>query len=255
MIFLTDGNANVGVTESQEIARQSDRCSERGISLVTIGLGVDFNNGLLRELSDSGRSVMHFINDSKDIQKTFVKEVESLLSPAAQNVRLTIKFDGLKKSPKFYGYEERLKKKGQGKFVFQLDDLNHGATQVVLARLAGLTGDQIPQGEATLSYRDAITKELVQQRCKLNPDHHKPDSQSVSRNYAIALVAQSMRSASEESNNGNCAKAEKKLRNGIEKAPAQCRPDDDKHVRRIVKIAKQYLSEVSASRARLANRD
>ena len=54
MIFVTDGNANVGETHSAEIAVESKRCIDKGISLVTIGLGVDFNNGLLREIADSG---------------------------------------------------------------------------------------------------------------------------------------------------------------------------------------------------------
>ena len=104
VIFLTDGNANVGQVESSQIAAESKKCIKKGISLVTIGLGVDFNNGLLREIADSGRGMMHFIGDAKDIEKTFVNEVDSLLAPAANNVRLVIDLEQ-DKDLKVYGYD------------------------------------------------------------------------------------------------------------------------------------------------------
>ena len=137
VIFLTDGNANVGVTESEEIAEESRRCIKQGISLVTIGLGVDFNNGLLREIADSGRGVMHYVGDARDIKKVFVDEIDSVLAPAARKVKLTLDLEQGSSTPKIYGYQEQMESKDDGqRYVFKLDDLNHGATQVVMVRSA-----------------------------------------------------------------------------------------------------------------------
>jgi Mg-chelatase subunit ChlD len=253
VIFLTDGNANVGVTESADIARESKNCIKRGISLVTIGLGVDFNHGLLRELADSGRGVMHYVGDAQDIKKTFVDEIDSVLAPAARKVKLTISFAGDSAKPKFYGYrseKEHSQDKGKkgdkrdhkSEYVFRLDDLSHGATQVVIAKLPK-TNSKIT-GSATLTYVDAVTSEKVSTTIKLDSKPKKRDvnQRSIKRNYAIALVAEAIRSAAEASNNGDNKQAEKRLAKGIEKAKGICSKPGDKNVNRVLKIAKDYCN-------------
>ncbi len=240
VIFLTDGNANVGVTESEEIARQSRECNKRGISLSTIGLGVDFNNGLLRQLADAGRGLIHFVGDSKDIKKTFISEIDSLLAPAARKVRLKIDFGEGCGTPKIYGYQPQQK---GSKYVFKLDDLNHGATQVVIARLPNTGGR--PVVNATLRYIDAITGEDAQINQSLKQFFaHDGGSESIKRNYAIAVVASSIKSAAEASNDGQCRKAEERLKKGIKKARDYCGNRHDKDVERVVKIARDYRKEI-----------
>ena len=260
VIFLTDGNANVGVTESEEIARESKRCIKKGISLVTIGLGVDFNHGLLRELSDSGRGVMHYVGDARDIKKVFVDEIDSLLAPAARKVKLTLDIDQDSATPKIYGYQEQKESKNDGhRYVFKLDDLNHGATQVVIAKSAA---NSRFSGTATLSYVDAITDEKVAQTIEFsnnaagqselasdNEDSQeanidKKGTRSVNRNYAIALLAEGLRSAAEESNEGDNKKAQKRLSKAIEKSKAVCPNKKDKHVKRVMKIASKYCKAI-----------
>lgn len=252
VIFLTDGNANVGVTESADIARESKKCTKRGISLVTIGLGVDFNHGLLRELADSGRGVMHYVGDAQDIKKTFVDEIDSLLAPAASKVKLTVRFEGSSETPKFYGYHPEKKysddyvNKGERnlrneiEFTFKLDDLNHGATQVVIAKLPKSTSRIT--GTATLSYVDAITKEKISTSTELNSKTSKRDVnlRSIKRNYAIATVANSILSAAVVSNEGDNQQAEKRLAKGIENARRICTNREDENVNRVVEIAKEY---------------
>lgn len=243
MIFLTDGNANVGVTESAEIAKASKRCAKKGISLVTIGLGVDMNNGLLRELADSGRGVMHYVGDAKDIKKTFVKEFDSILAPAARKVRLNVNFAGTKKAPKLFGYEKdcKIETTDQGhRLSLRLDDLNCGATQVVMVKLSGVVGKEV-SAEASLSYTDATSKEKV----TTNGEYQEAGEQgeehsSIQRNYAIALVAKSIHAAAGDSNEQNNEKAASVIKKGIEKAKSIASKPDDKHLKRIIKIASSY---------------
>jgi uncharacterized protein YegL len=240
VIFLTDGNANVGVTESEEIARQSRLCNQEGISLTTIGLGVDFNYGLLRQLADAGLGTIHFFGDSKDIKKIFVSEVDSLLAPAARKVRLMIDFGNSSAKPKIYGYEPV---QIGTKFVFKLDDLNHGATQVILVRLP--KGKLDPKACATLEYIDALTGEKIKLSHALNDATADEDSRvSVNRNYAIALVAKSIHAASEASNAGDCQKAADRLNKGIKKAQQRTDHCHDEHVDRVLKIARAYHKNI-----------
>ena len=245
VIFLTDGNANIGTTETEQIATQSRKCNRRGISLSTIGLGHDFNHELLRELADKGKGVVHFVDDAKDIKKTFVSEIDSLLAPAANKVRLTLDFGTANGTVKIYGYEPE--RKNRSEYVFRLDDLNHGATQVILARLP--ENSSHASVRATLKYDDAITGRRVVLK-ENTTEKEYGEFESVSRNYAIALVANSIRAAAEASDAGDCEKAEKRLRRGMKKAREQCDDRPDKHVQRIIDLANDYQQEIAACIAR-----
>ena len=249
MIFLTDGNANVGVTESTEIANESRRCTKQGISLVTIGLGVDMNNGLLREIADSGRGLMHYVGDAKDIKKTFIDEIDSVLAPAARKVRLKIKFSGKMNTPKVYGYNKdcQSSKTEDGYLLeFKLDDLNHGATQVVLVRLPGPNDGRISGGQATLTYKDAVNNKEFSSRSDLAELVIRDGGRrSVKRNYAIALVANSIQSAAMASNKNQNGDASKKLKAAIEKAKEIIDDRNDKNVKRMIKIANEYREKLS----------
>ena len=228
---------------------------------MTIGLGVDFNNGLLREIADSGRGVMHYVGDARDIKKVFVKEIDSVLAPAARKVKLTLNIDQDSATPKIYGYQEQKESKDNGqRFVFKLDDLNCGSTQVVMVRSAA---NSKFSGTATLAYIDVITDEKVTQSVKFSNDvggqsEHASDDEdsqeakadkkvtrSVNRNYAIALLAEGLRSAAEESNDGNNKKAEKRLSKAIKKSTAVCPSKNDKHVKRVMEIATKYSKAIA----------
>ncbi len=244
VIFLTDGNANVGVTQSQEIAAHSLKCIQKGISLVTIGLGVDFNHGLLREIADAGRGVMHFISDAKDIEKTFVKEVDSLLAPAARNVQLTINVEG---KMKVYGYKSHREQTNSNKLVLKLDDLNHGATQVVIGKMESNDLD----GVIKLQYIDAINGQKIKQKVELS-DVQFTSSESIRRNYSIAIVANSLNAAARLSNNQKQEKAARKLKSAVEKAN-ELFGGKDKHLKRVAKIARNYATKLLPERKIVRN--
>ena len=93
VLLLTDGIANTGETNPQRIADNSLRFNEQGIDLSTIGLGLDLDNDLLRTLAKRGRGLYHFVADARDIEKVFVNEVQSLLSPVARDVQVEITAD------------------------------------------------------------------------------------------------------------------------------------------------------------------
>lgn len=238
VILLTDGIANVGkTTDPKEIARQSREYNKEGISLSTIGVGNNFNHDLLRSLADAGKGLIHFVNDSKDIRKTFVDEVDALLAPAASNLKLEVSIPG-RCEVKVFGYEPR---KSKGRFIFELDDLNHGATQVFLFEVKNET----PVINALLTGKDAVTGKKIKVAVS-NLDGGLSTAQlcSVKRNYGIALVGESLKKASIASNNDECEKAEKVLKKGIDRACKQVGGEKDPHLERIVRIAKDYRGKI-----------
>lgn len=236
VIFLTDGNANVGLTESEEIARQSSTCNQMGISLVTIGLGVDFNEGLLRQISDAGLGPMHYVASCDDIQKVFVDEVDSLLRPAAKSVSLEV-ISPSDATLQFFGYQVQQKKR---RYKIQLDDLNHGATQVVLLRLPKESAAGL---RFKLSYVDAMEGENVCFEKEMSAVECA-ESESIRRNYAIALLAKSLRASANLSNKGQNQLAAKRLDKSLSKLDAWATEDQD--VQRVAKIVGQYQERLTS---------
>ena len=238
VILLTDGRTNTGEVDLDVIARHSKTYNKKGIDLSTIGLGNDLNHELLRKLADAGRGLIHFVADETDIEKTFVAEIDSLLAPAARRVKLTIDFKQSADSVKVFGYAP--KRKGS-KFVFHLEDLNHGATQVILASLS------IPQEltvSAVLRYDDAITGETVKEEISVRTGTEILQGFCVKRNYAIAVLAKSFKRAATLSSEGQCEKSRNRLIKGLQAARRLIEHNEDEHFNRMESIVESYLSKM-----------
>src|ERR1044071_2224108 len=54
VVLITDGQANVGITNTDEIVTQAMGLFQRGVSTSTIGIGADFNEDLLMPMAQSG---------------------------------------------------------------------------------------------------------------------------------------------------------------------------------------------------------
>ncbi len=243
VILLTDGIANTGVVDAQQIARESKTFNDEGIDLSTIGLGHDLNQDLLRTLADAGRGLIHFIGDDQDIEKTFIHEIESLLSPAARDVRLTIQVEGADGEALIIGY--RPKKKGD-RWVIELDDLNHGATQVVLSEF-DVAGRDV-RAVATLKYTDALTGQSVKLTRKVNGSAKGSErallaDQDVRKNTAIAKLAQGIQQFVQFEESEKSEKAEQTLRQKIQFARMWFPAEQDADVDRMVAICQQMLGD------------
>ncbi|MEO6391978.1 MAG: VWA domain-containing protein, partial [Pyrinomonadaceae bacterium] len=131
VILLTDGIANTGEIDPKKIAGNSMEFNGRGIDLSTIGLGLELDKDLLRELAKSGHGLFHFVADAQDIQKVFVTEVQSLVAPAARQVKLEVTFDPKLTLSRVFGYEP---KPGKNSVSLELEDLNQGLTAIALMK-------------------------------------------------------------------------------------------------------------------------
>lgn len=106
VLLLSDGLANVGITEPaqlKEIARR--QFQENRIGLSSFGVGADFNEELMMQLSEYGGANYYFIETPDQIPQIFAKELQGLLSVVAQNTNLEIEFPSeFLKVEKVYGY-------------------------------------------------------------------------------------------------------------------------------------------------------
>jgi Ca-activated chloride channel homolog len=90
VILLTDGIANVGITEPEALVGLCSDGSGKGISTTTIGFGEGFEEDLLKAMADAGSGGTYYIEEVDQAVGIFEEELEGLMSLAAQNVRVTV---------------------------------------------------------------------------------------------------------------------------------------------------------------------
>ncbi len=91
---LTDGLANVGLVEPEEVAAQAAQVrAKTGIGTSTFGIGEDYDEGLLAPMAVAGSGQFHHLRDESDIAATFSGELGELFSVTARGVRVELEYD------------------------------------------------------------------------------------------------------------------------------------------------------------------
>jgi Ca-activated chloride channel homolog len=250
VILLTDGIANQGETDPEKIAQDSLRFNDGGIDLSTIGVGLDLNKDLLRHLAKSGRGLFHFVEDGGDIEKVFVKEVQSLVSPVASEPNVEIDFDSDLELANVYGYEPRYRRNG---VTLKLDNMNNGLTQVILLRFRlaenGSPSSRLPV-KVRFSYYDLEQKQqtVKTQETFLTVKDGRPGDllkdPEVGKNYSIALLAQAIRDMAAACEARRYHDAEKMITTAIDKTNRRYPHLEETDIARTLAMAKKYQDEL-----------
>ena len=88
VILLTDGLANSGIVNENEIAQLVRDGLKRGISTTTIGVGENYNEDLLGTMAENGGGSTYFIENSEDAASIFNEELGYLFDLTAQNLKI-----------------------------------------------------------------------------------------------------------------------------------------------------------------------
>ncbi len=89
-LLLTDGLANVGITDPDTLATHAAELRARGISTSTFGVGNDFDERLLQAIADAGGGHFYYIADAPQIRDAITSEVGETLEVVARDAELEI---------------------------------------------------------------------------------------------------------------------------------------------------------------------
>lgn len=89
-LLLTDGLANRGITNIEELMHHARELRRRGVSTSTFGVGLDFNEHLLEGLVAQGGGHFYYIERPDQIPDVFRRELGELLTVVAREVFLSI---------------------------------------------------------------------------------------------------------------------------------------------------------------------
>ncbi|CAI8899244.1 Ca-activated chloride channel homolog [Pseudomonas sp. IT-P12] len=113
VLLATDGDFNVGVSDFDSLRQMAVDKRKTGVSLTTLGFGVDnYNEQLMEQLADAGDGNYAYIDNLREARKVLVDQLGSTLTVVAKNVKLQVEFNPAQVSEyRLLGYENRTLKR------------------------------------------------------------------------------------------------------------------------------------------------
>ncbi|MBI5353720.1 MAG: von Willebrand factor type A domain-containing protein [Chloroflexi bacterium] len=94
VILCSDGVANVGETEANTILDEVHRYVNKGVTLTTVGFGMDnYNDTLMEQLADNGNGFYAYVDDRDEARKLFIDEITGTLQTIALDAKVQVEFN------------------------------------------------------------------------------------------------------------------------------------------------------------------
>ena len=150
-LLLTDGLANVGITDHGQLSIHAAELRARGVSTSTFGVGNDFDETLVQELADAGGGHFYYIADAPQIRDAITSEVGETLEIVARDVQLEVTArDDIRIEP-ISPYKVSVR---ANRAVVSIGDLASGQVVDVVLRLSFPYGDAGREAGAIVALTD-----------------------------------------------------------------------------------------------------
>ncbi len=104
VVLISDGGANLGITDEELIGRfADDEEGQEGIYLAGIGVGRDVNDTLMDAVTDVGRGAYIYLDSEAEAQRMLGEHFLQVVDVAARAVRLEVQLPWYLTIEKFYG--------------------------------------------------------------------------------------------------------------------------------------------------------
>lgn len=107
VVLISDGGANVGVTDADFIGTKSMDADKEGIYLVGIGAGpaLGYWDQLMDVVTDKGRGAYVYLDEPEEAPRMFVDRFDETMEIAARGVQIELTMPWYFQMEKFYGEE------------------------------------------------------------------------------------------------------------------------------------------------------
>jgi len=162
VILATDGDFNVGVSNTSELVRMIEEKRKGGIFLTVLGFGQgNLKDSKMEQLADKGNGNYAYIDNIMEGKKVLVNELNATIYTIAKDVKLQVEFNPAKVlAYRLIGYENRALEKAD------FDDDKKDAGEIGAGHSVTAIYEIIPAEEDT-EYGDV--DELKYQRSRIDP--------------------------------------------------------------------------------------
>jgi Ca-activated chloride channel homolog len=108
-ILATDGDFNVGISDTKALIELIEKKRDTGITLTTLGFGTgNYNEALMEQVANHGNGNYAYIDSALEAKKVLGDEMQSTLFTIAKDVKIQVEFNpAVIAQYRLVGYENR----------------------------------------------------------------------------------------------------------------------------------------------------
>lgn len=161
ILLLSDGQANVGPSSPIDLERLGTGLLKEGISVSTMGVGLDYNEALMTGLASRSDGNTYFVQDASDLPRFFDSELGDVLSVAAKQVVVEITVPDGVRILRTVGREGRVEGRNA---TFTLNQLYGGQEKYLLLEV------EVPSAEPERTREVAVARVVYEDAATLRRD-------------------------------------------------------------------------------------
>ncbi|MBF0546458.1 MAG: anti-sigma factor antagonist [Candidatus Riflebacteria bacterium] len=216
VFLLTDGETNQGIVQPEKLIEIGRKFREKGITTSTFGFGMDFNEKLLKEISQNSGGNFYFIEKPEDIANSFKFEFGEVNDIVGQNCEISI---NLSRDTEFiedlssYPFQKK-----ENRITYSINDVMADFENDLVFRLkvkAASPETSQKLFSVTAQFND-VTKDYSEKKVEsffeipiLHPDKNFPPDEEVIDTVILAKVMKAKLLVWEEAQKGNKGEASK----------------------------------------------
>jgi hypothetical protein len=216
LLLLTDGLANVGVTDPYTLAQRAHELRTLGVATTTFGVGEDFDERLLRDMAHEGGGQFYFVETPAQIPDLLTSELGEALEVVRRDAALQVELPEGAEAECLNRFRV-VRAAGDNELRVELGDLTSGQELCVMVRL------RFPRGEngtvtgvrVSVAGEDPLAREAEQTLLWQYASHADNDSQPrdrvVDREVARLYAARARAEATEFNRRGDYDRARRVL--------------------------------------------
>jgi Mg-chelatase subunit ChlD len=200
IVLLTDGAANLGDADPALLAQKVDALRQRGVAFDACGVVANgLDDEILESLTRKGAGRYYLLEKPGDADAGFAKRLAGALRPAAENVKVQVKFNPARVGKyRLIGFDKhRLKTEDFRNDRVAAAELSAEEAAVAMYQVEPLPDGEGELGEVFVRFRDPATGAMVERSWTLPYDAHAPAfdraSPSMQLAGASALLAERLR--------------------------------------------------------------
>jgi Ca-activated chloride channel family protein len=172
VILATDGDFNVGVSDTKALIELIEKKRDSGITLTTLGFGTgNYNEAMMEQIANHGNGNYAYIDSALEAKKVLGEEMSSTLFTIAKDVKIQVEFNpAVIAQYRLVGYENRaLREEDFDNDRVDAGDIGAGHQVTAIYEVVPVGGkgwiaprryEDAPQAAATAKLAEAATVKL-----------------------------------------------------------------------------------------------
>lgn len=178
VVLLSDGIANFGTADADEILNSVERYRKQGITLSVFGFGFgSYDDAMLETLANKGDGFYSFVDSPEEAERALVDNFSATVNVIARDVKIQVEFNPERvRQYRQLGYENRmLKKEDFRDDSVDAGEIGSGQAVTALYELELVNTGDAPIGTVRVRCRNALTGQMEEIEQKItHPDDVRP---------------------------------------------------------------------------------